>query len=134
MIVCDPDYGYCSIVLHSSEWHQGVIGIVASKLVEEFYRPTVLISMVDGIGKGSARGIPGFNLYHGLDKCREHLEAYGGHKFAAGLSIKKENLQAFKEQFEATVKDALSAEDYVPGLESTTKSNLRTLTGRSMRR
>jgi single-stranded-DNA-specific exonuclease len=116
MIVCDPDYGYSSIVLHSREWHQGVIGIVASKLVEEFYRPTVLISMVDGIGKGSARGIPGFNLYHGLDKCREHLEAYGGHKFAAGLSIKKENLEAFRERFEATVKEALSPEDYIPWL------------------
>ena len=116
MIVCDPDYRYSSIVLHSSEWHQGVIGIVASKLVEEFYRPTVLISMVDGTGKGSARGIPGFNLYHGLDKCREHLEAYGGHKFAAGLSIKKENLEVFKERFEATVKDALSPEDYIPWL------------------
>ena len=127
MIVCDPDYDYCSIVLHSREWHQGVIGIVASRLVEEFYRPTVLISMTDGIGKGSARGIPGFNLYQGLEQCSGLLEAFGGHKFAAGLSIKPENLERFKEKFEEAVKNVLMPDDFVPWLRIDSEVRLKDL-------
>ncbi len=125
MIVCAPDYNYCSIVLHSREWHQGVIGIVASRLVEEFYRPTVLISMAGETGKGSARGIPGYNLYQGLDQCNDLLEAFGGHKFAAGLSIKKENLERFREKFEAAVKGALTPEDFVPWLRIDSEVRLK---------
>ncbi len=128
MMVCDPaDYDGCSIVLHSGEWHQGVIGIVASRLVEEFYRPTVLISMSGGAGKGSARGIPGYNLYQGLDECRDLLEAFGGHKFAAGLSIKRENLERFKEKFETAVKGALTPEDFVPWLRIDSEVRLKDL-------
>ena len=127
MIVCDPDYNYCSIVLHSSEWHQGVIGIVASRLVEEFYRPTVLVSMAGKVGKGSARGIPGFNLYQGLEQCSGILEAFGGHKFAAGLSIKLENLGSFKEKFEEAVRNALTPDDFVPWLRIDSEVRLKDL-------
>ncbi len=127
MIVCAPDYNYCSIVLHSSEWHQGVIGIVASRLVEEFYRPTILVSMAGETGKGSARGIPGYNLYQGLERCRDLLEAFGGHKFAAGLSLKKENFGRFKEKFEEAVKNTLTPEDFVPWLRIDSEVRLKDL-------
>jgi single-stranded-DNA-specific exonuclease len=76
-----------AIVLASEEWHPGVIGIVASRIVEEFYRPTALISVKDGVGKGSARSIPGFDLYQGLAACADILLGFGGHKYAAGLSV-----------------------------------------------
>lgn len=105
-----------TIVLTSDRWHQGVIGIVASKLVEEFYRPTVLIAMNEDTGKGSARSIPAFHLYEGLEKCSGLIEGYGGHKYAAGLSIKKENLAAFTEMFEDIVTRALEPEDFKPYL------------------
>jgi single-stranded-DNA-specific exonuclease len=114
IILSEEDPEARTIVLASEDWHQGVIGIVASKLVEEFYKPTVLISMTDGIGKGSARSIPAFHLYNGLDMCSRHLEGFGGHKFAAGLSIKVENLEGFKREFEDLAGKALGPEDFQP--------------------
>ncbi len=117
IILSEMDEDASTIVLASDKWHQGVIGIVASKLVEEFYKPTVLISMNDGIGKGSARSIHAFHLYNGLNLCSRHLEAFGGHKYAAGLSIKRENLEPFKSEFEAIVKASLTPEDFVPSLK-----------------
>jgi len=114
MILSGSGHECPSIVLASDRWHQGVIGIVASKLVDEFYRPTVLISMSDGVGKGSARSIPAFHLYNGLEKCSAHLEGFGGHKYAAGLSIREGSLGPFREQFDGLVKDTLSIEDFVP--------------------
>jgi single-stranded-DNA-specific exonuclease len=117
IILGSMDEGSSTIVLASDRWHQGVIGIVASKLVEEFYKPTVLISMCGGIGKGSARSIPGFHLYHGLEHCGMHLDAFGGHKYAAGLSIKEENLTAFIDEFECHAKGTLSADDFIPSVK-----------------
>jgi single-stranded-DNA-specific exonuclease len=114
IILASMDEGSRTIVLASDRWHQGVIGIVASKLVEEFYKPTVLISMCDGVGKGSARSIPAFHLYQGLERCGMHLEAFGGHKFAAGLSIKEKNLPAFIDEFECHARGTLTSEDFVP--------------------
>jgi len=117
IILSEMDDDSSTIVLSSDMWHQGVIGIVASKLVEEFYKPTVLISMNDDMGKGSARSIHAFHLYNGLDLCSRHLEGFGGHKYAAGLSIKRENLGPFKKDFESLVSGSLTPEDFIPSIK-----------------
>ncbi|MDX1428941.1 MAG: DHHA1 domain-containing protein, partial [Rhodothermales bacterium] len=95
-----PDAG---IVLHNSEWHPGVIGIVASRLVERFARPTVMLTTVNGLAKGSARSIPGVNVFEALRRCAEDLEEFGGHDFAAGLSIRPGQIPAFAEHFNEAV-------------------------------
>jgi single-stranded-DNA-specific exonuclease len=92
-----------AIILSSDEWHPGVIGIVASRIVEEFYRPTALISVKDGVGKGSARSIPGFDLYRGLSTCSDLLLGFGGHKYAAGLTVAVDQIQPFRERLSAAV-------------------------------
>jgi single-stranded-DNA-specific exonuclease len=84
------------IVLASENFHQGVIGIVAAKLAEKFYRPAILISLVEGVGKGSARSIPSFNLVKAMTQCSEHLIQYGGHAYAAGLNIEEERVDDFR--------------------------------------
>jgi single-stranded-DNA-specific exonuclease len=116
-----------AIVLYSSEWHPGVIGIVASRLAEMFYKPTFLFSVSesipkcrddkDAIAKGSARSIPPFHLYNGITECAESLLAYGGHSQAAGLRLYASNLHVFKEQINSIVKNTLSPEDMVPTVE-----------------
>jgi len=105
-----------AIVLAEEGWHQGVIGIVASRLVERFHLPTVMISVQDGEGKGSARSIPGFHLCEALKECEHLLIRYGGHKYAAGLSIKEENIPAFREAFKGVSSRNLTDEDAVPKL------------------
>ena len=84
------------IVLASENFHQGVIGIVAAKLAEKFYRPAILIALVEGKGKGSARSIPSFNLVKAMTQCSEHLIQYGGHAYAAGLNIEQDRVDAFR--------------------------------------
>jgi single-stranded-DNA-specific exonuclease len=96
-----------AFVLTSSEWHPGVIGIVASRIVEEFYRPTALICIRDGVGKGSARSIPGFDLYHGLLQCEHLLSGFGGHKYAAGFTIAEERVPEFRERLGALVMESV---------------------------
>ncbi len=106
-----------SIVLYSSEWHPGVIGIVASRLADIFYRPTFLFSVTDNIAKGSARSIPPFHLYRGITECAELLLGFGGHSQAAGLKLHAENLPAFKEQINIIVKNTLCGDDMMPTIE-----------------
>jgi len=104
-----------SIVLASDDWHPGVIGIVASRLVERYYRPTVLIAL-DGTaatGRGSGRSIRGVNLYEGFKTCRDCLEGFGGHRMAAGLSIRAERVAPFAEQFEAAIRAVTRPEDFI---------------------
>ncbi|MCI0512657.1 single-stranded-DNA-specific exonuclease RecJ [candidate division KSB1 bacterium] len=88
-----------AFVLNLEGWHPGVIGIVASRIVEKYYRPTILIAMENGVGKGSARSIPGFDLYEALKECRDLMIGFGGHKYAAGLTIRSQNLEAFQKRF-----------------------------------
>ncbi|MCF0206829.1 MAG: single-stranded-DNA-specific exonuclease RecJ [Bacteroidales bacterium] len=98
-----------STVLYSPQWHRGIVGIVASKLIEEYYRPTVIFTdKGDGVLVGSARSVVGFDLYKAVTACGDLLEAYGGHTFAAGLSLKKENFEAFCEKFESFVKENIT--------------------------
>lgn len=103
-----------SLVLSSDGWHPGVVGIVAAKLAEEFWRPTVLIALDGYEGKGSARSVVGFHLYEGLKECEKHLLALGGHKYAAGLKISRDKLRPFSEGFERVVNEKARDEDLTP--------------------
>ncbi len=105
-----------AIVLSGEGWHQGVIGIVASRIVERFHLPTIMISVTDGIGKGSARSIPGFHLCEALKECEHLLIKYGGHKYAAGLSIQDDRIEEFRRAFKAVSINHLSNEDIAPKL------------------
>jgi single-stranded-DNA-specific exonuclease len=102
------------LVLHSEDWHPGIIGIVASRVVERFHRPTVMVAVKDGVGRGSARSIEAFHLFDALNECSSHLSKFGGHKHAAGLSIDADRLPAFVEAFERIAAMRLSEEDLVP--------------------
>ncbi|MGD0949156.1 MAG: single-stranded-DNA-specific exonuclease RecJ [Candidatus Binatia bacterium] len=105
-----------SIVLASADWHPGVIGIVASRLVDRFYRPTVLLAIdaQTGVARGSGRSIRGLDLYEALKACRHLVEGFGGHRMAAGLSIRQERIPAFAEHFEAAVRAATRPDDFIP--------------------
>jgi single-stranded-DNA-specific exonuclease len=105
-----------TIILADERWHSGVIGIVASRLVERYHRPTVMIALDQGQGKGSGRSIRGFDLYAALCSCAAHLEGFGGHPFAAGLTIAESNLQRFRDDFEAQARKVLGEEDLRPRL------------------
>ena len=105
-----------AIVLWSDRWHPGVLGIVASRLMERYHRPTVLISSDHEEGKGSGRSIPGFDVCQALQECREHLIGFGGHSYAAGLTIRSEHLQPFREHLCRVVSERLTTDDYVPKL------------------
>jgi single-stranded-DNA-specific exonuclease len=106
-----------SVVLSRRGWHAGVIGIVASRLVTEYSRPTILIAVdEEGVGRGSARSGPGFDMMAALNACGEHLERYGGHRSAAGLTVREDRIQAFREAFEAQALAQLGAEEIVPEL------------------
>jgi single-stranded-DNA-specific exonuclease len=112
---CDPGRDLV-FVLQKEAWHTGVIGIVASRVVEKFYRPTIMISTQNGMGKGSARSIPGFDLYKALRECEQHLVAFGGHKYAAGLSIKTEHIAALRGQLQTVASRILTKESLTPRL------------------
>ena len=102
-----------ALVLASPEWHPGVIGIVASRVVDRFYRPTILISLKDGIGKGSGRSIAEFNLYEGLKLCDPLLLSYGGHRYAAGISVKESDIEKLSEVLGDIVKEGLVVQELV---------------------
>jgi single-stranded-DNA-specific exonuclease len=106
-----------AIVLASEKWHKGVVGIVASRLAEAFYRPAFIFSIEDGIARGSARSIPPFNLYNALIGCKEFLRKFGGHKLAAGLELEVRNLSSFGKCMNSLAEESLSEADLVPSLE-----------------
>ncbi len=106
-----------STVLYHSDWHKGVIGIVASRLTDTYYRPTIILAEADGKLSGSARSVKGFDLYEAIYECREHLIQFGGHKFAAGMTLLKENFEAFSKKFEAVVSERITEAQLTPELE-----------------
>lgn len=118
------------LVLASKEWHPGVLGIVASKLVEEFGRPTVLLAWDEDQWKGSARSILGFHLFEVLKKCENELLSFGGHRYAGGLSLREENLLRFKERFLELANGLLFPEDLIPLLKIDSEVNLAEVDGR----
>ena len=99
----DPGHEHKAIVIYSEEWHKGVIGIVASRLTEVYCRPSVVLTRTDDMATGSARSVAGFDIYKAIDSCRDLLENFGGHTYAAGLSMKVENVPEFKRRFEEYV-------------------------------
>ena len=105
-----------TLVLWNRQWHEGVLGIVASRMVEKYYRPVVLLAVKDEICKGSARSIPGVDLYQHLMDCQTLLAKFGGHTMAAGLSIAKENVKAFQNRFEDVVSQAIAPDELIPEL------------------
>jgi single-stranded-DNA-specific exonuclease len=116
-----------TMVLHHPEWHLGVIGIVASRLVDTFYRPTIMLSTVEGKIKGSARSIRGFNIYDALKQCEDLLEQFGGHEFAAGLTMSEENLGEFTKRINEIACLRLADNDFIPELHIDTDLNLEKL-------
>lgn len=119
-----PNHDY-SIILASPEWHMGVLGIVASRLTELFYRPAFLFCLKDNIAKGSARSIPNFHLHEGLTECSDLLSSFGGHEFAAGLSMKEDNLENFRIKINEIIKNKLAEEDLIPKLRIDAKVDFR---------
>ncbi len=105
-----------AFVLYKRDWHPGVIGIVASRIVEKYYRPTIMITVVDGIGKGSARSIANFNIYEAIKECQHTLSGFGGHKYAAGLTVAEEKIPRFVECFKEAAARQIKPEDLVPSL------------------
>jgi single-stranded-DNA-specific exonuclease len=101
-------------VLYNNEWHKGVVGIVASRLIEKYYRPTIVLTKSGENVSGSARSVTGFNVYEAIHQCRELLENYGGHFYAAGLTLKQENLQPFINMFEQVVTTSIPPELLIP--------------------
>jgi single-stranded-DNA-specific exonuclease len=103
-----------TLVLSDRNWPLGILGIVAARIMKQFYRPVVLVTTAGGIGKGSARSIPGIDLYKGLSKCKDHIETFGGHSMAAGLKIRDENIEGFKTRFEHVVSRMAVPSDFIP--------------------
>ena len=103
-----------STVVFKSHWHKGVVGIVASRLIEKYYRPTVVLTQSGEVVAGSARSVSGFNLYEAIHACREHLLGYGGHFAAAGLTMLPENVDAFSDIFEEIVEATIEPHLLIP--------------------
>ena len=103
-----------STVIYRSHWHKGVVGIVASRLIEHYYRPTIVLTQSGEFAAGSARSVPGFNLYEAVHACREHLIGYGGHFAAAGLTLEIDKIDAFRNKFEEIVSATIHPELLIP--------------------
>ncbi|MDZ7737526.1 MAG: single-stranded-DNA-specific exonuclease RecJ [Bacteroidales bacterium] len=115
MIAEDSSYeGSRTTVLYNPGWHKGVIGIVASRLIETHYRPTVILTESNGFATGSARSVTGYDLYQAVEACGDLLESFGGHMYAAGLTLKKDNIPLFIKRFEKVVSETISEDQLVP--------------------
>jgi single-stranded-DNA-specific exonuclease len=121
------------LILHQGDWHPGVIGIVASRLVEKFYRPTILLTTIDGVAKGSARSIMNFNIYEALKRCEDMLIQFGGHKYAAGLAIEIANIPAFKEKFIRIANEMLDEDMLVHEITADAQLRMADITPRFIR-
>lgn len=124
----EDEEGAGAVVLYNPDWHKGVIGIVASRLTEEFFRPAVVLTLDDGIVTGSARSVSGFDVYKAIQHCEDLLENFGGHTYAAGLSMKAENVRAFTQRFQDYVKANITSEQVKPNLEINAIINFRDIT------
>ena len=117
-----------AIVLYNADWHKGVIGIVASRLTEEFFRPAVVLTLDGDIVTGSARSVSGFDVYKAIQSCEDLLDNFGGHTYAAGLSMKVENVSEFSQRFEAYVHENIDPEKTRPNLDIHAVINFRDIT------
>jgi single-stranded-DNA-specific exonuclease len=117
-----------AIVVYGPGWERGVIGIVASRLTEKYYRPAVVLTQSSGFITGSARSVQGFNIYKAVESCRDLLENFGGHDYAVGLSLKKENLEAFTERFLHLAAEEIDTEQMIPQIDVDMVLDLKDLT------
>lgn len=117
-----------STVLRSSNWHKGVIGIVASRLLDHYYRPTILLAEKDGMLFGSARSVKNFDIYEAIKACSDLLEQFGGHMYAAGLSMKEEHFEAFQQRFDDVVRARIRPEQLIPEIEIDSTLELKDIT------
>jgi len=122
-----------STVLFHSEWHKGVVGIVASRLIEKYYRPTIILTESNGKATGSARSVKDFDVYDAIEACSDLLEQFGGHKYAAGLTLKLENLAAFQQKFEEVVSATIQDHMLVPEIEIDEEIRLSDITPKFFR-
>ncbi|WP_270516853.1 single-stranded-DNA-specific exonuclease RecJ [Sanguibacteroides sp. AM78-02pH3A] len=122
------DQSQKATVLFNPNWHKGVIGIVASRLTEYYYRPTVILTESNGLATGSARSVEGFDLYYAISQCSEYLENYGGHKYAAGLTLKLENIEPFRKRFQQIVSETITDEMLIPQINIDAKIKLGDIT------
>ena len=126
--------GRHSLVLYDPGWHRGVVGIVASRIVEAYYKPTIVFtSGPDGIVTGSARSIKEFDVHEALEKCADLLEHFGGHKCAAGVSLRQENMKAFVDRFEKLVREGMGPEEQVPEIDVDCELRLGDVTPKFLR-
>jgi single-stranded-DNA-specific exonuclease len=122
-----------AIILHQEHWHPGVIGIVASRMVEKYYKPSIMMATVDGVAKGSARSVSGFDIYRALKMCEDKLIQFGGHKYAAGLTVDIARLDEFRDAFNAVVKELMTDEMKTPEIRVDTEIGLSEVTPRFIR-
>lgn len=122
-----------STVLYHPEWHKGVIGIVASRLIDKYYRPTIILTESNGKATGSARSIKDFDVYDAIEACSDLLEQFGGHKYAAGLTLKLENIEAFQKRFEEIVSTTIQEHQLIPEIEIDAAIELNDITPKFFR-
>jgi len=113
----DGEGDHKSTVLYKNNWHKGVIGIVASRCIDKYYRPTIILTESNGKATGSARSVDGFDIYEAISECADLLEQYGGHMYAAGLTMDINNVDAFKQKFEQIVEKKILDEQLIPLIE-----------------
>jgi single-stranded-DNA-specific exonuclease len=122
-----------SIILHQENWHPGVIGIVASRLVEKYYLPTIMLTTIDGVARGSARSIAGFDIYQALKRVEDKILQFGGHKYAAGVSVDLDRLEEFKQAFNIAVKQLMNDELLKPEINIDSEIELAEINPRFQR-
>lgn len=122
-----------SLVLHQEHWHPGVVGIVASRMVEKYYKPAIMMATVDGVAKGSARSISGFDIYEALRRCEDKIIQFGGHKYAAGLTVEVARLDEFRKAFDDTVREMMTEELKMPELQIDAEITLNEITPKFVR-
>lgn len=122
-----------STVLYNRDWHKGVVGIVASRVTEQYYRPSIILTESNGLATGSARSVRDFDLYEAIGKCSDLLESYGGHMYAAGLTLKIENIPAFRQRFEEIVTKQITNMQQTQTIEIDAKITLSEITPRFYR-
>jgi single-stranded-DNA-specific exonuclease len=122
-----------ALVLHEEHWHPGVVGIVASRMVEKYYKPSIMMATVDGVAKGSARSISGFDVYQALKRCEEKIIQFGGHKYAAGLTVELARLDEFREAFNQAVREMMTEELRTPEIRIEVEISLNDVNPRFMR-
>ena len=122
-----------AIVLHQEHWHPGVVGIVASRMVERYYKPSIMMATVDGVAKGSARSVSGFDVYEALKRCEDKIIQFGGHKYAAGLTVEISRLDEFRDAFKAAVHELMAEDLKTPELRIDVELNLADLNAKFLR-